>query len=72
MASNASELDPTIAGDQLMLLLGAACAGKPLDGKLRATLQRLVPFVSAMRETAMRDPEALQRLWWRNLLDAKR
>jgi hypothetical protein len=66
MAKNASELDPTIAGDQLFLLLGQAWAGEG-ERELRDMMIRLVPFVSAMREIAMRDPEAVRRLWWQKL-----
>ena len=63
MATKASELDPEIAGNQLMFILGAAAMGNPLDEELRRILLRLIPFVKALLESGQDDPR-LRHRWW--------
>jgi hypothetical protein len=67
MATNPDELDPEIAGDQLMFILGAAAAGVPLDADLRRQLWRLLPFVRALRMSSRDNPSQMRERWWQAL-----
>jgi len=66
MATKPSELDPDVAGSQLMFILGAAATGMPLDAELRRTLWRLLPYVKAVCQCG-REHSGLRSLWWREL-----
>ena len=65
MATNEHELDPDVAGDQLLIVLGAANAGHPLDPDLRRILWRLLPFVYALREVGRAHPGEVRAAWRR-------